>query len=310
MPSRRALPTLDRMRELGGLLGDPQEAFPSVHITGTNGKGSTAAMVTALLGARGLTVGTYTSPNLQPGQRAHRPERRAHRRRRPARGAPDPGPGRALMAEPPTRFELLTAAALTWFADEAVDVAVIEVGLGGGGTPPTWSTATWPWSPTSATTTPRCSAPPSRTSPGTSRASSRPGSRAVIGEPTRAGGPASARRPGRPAPRRSGCGVRLRVHGQPAGGGGPAGRPADPGGRLRRGAGPAARCPPGGQRRLCPGRRGGVLRRPLTRTWSRRRSPPCGCPAGSRSSAPPAGGGGRRPQRGRHDRAGPVPAST
>ncbi len=55
------------------LLGDPQEAYPSVHITGTNGKGSTAAMVTALLGARGLTVGTYTSPNLQTGERADLP---------------------------------------------------------------------------------------------------------------------------------------------------------------------------------------------------------------------------------------------
>ena len=44
--------------------GDPQHAYPVVHITGTNGKGSTAAMTTALLGAQGLTVGTYTSPNL------------------------------------------------------------------------------------------------------------------------------------------------------------------------------------------------------------------------------------------------------
>jgi dihydrofolate synthase/folylpolyglutamate synthase len=131
MPSRRALPTLDRMRELMGVLGDPQEAFPSVHLTGTNGKGSTAAMVTALLGARGLTAGTYTSPNLS------RVNERIARNGEPiddealldvlqtlARVEP-------LLAEPPTRFELLTAAALLWFADEAVDVGVIEVGLGG-----------------------------------------------------------------------------------------------------------------------------------------------------------------------------------
>ena len=64
MPSRRSLPTLDRMRALTDLLGDPQQAYPAVHITGTNGKGSTAAMTTALLAAQGLTVGTYTSPNL------------------------------------------------------------------------------------------------------------------------------------------------------------------------------------------------------------------------------------------------------
>jgi dihydrofolate synthase/folylpolyglutamate synthase len=131
MPSRRSLPTLARMRALVHLLGDPQEAYPAVHITGTNGKGSTAAMVTALLGAQGLTVGTYTSPNLS------RVNERISRNGEPiddqaftevleslARLEP-------MMEDPPTRFELLTAAALTWFADEAVDVAVIEVGLGG-----------------------------------------------------------------------------------------------------------------------------------------------------------------------------------
>ena len=64
MPTRREVPTLDRMRELMGILGDPQSAYPSIHLTGTNGKGSTAAMATALLGSMGLSVGTYTSPNL------------------------------------------------------------------------------------------------------------------------------------------------------------------------------------------------------------------------------------------------------
>jgi len=65
MPSRRALPTLERNAGLdGGGWGDPQESIPSVHVTGTNGKGSTSAMVTALLMAQGLSVGTFTSPNL------------------------------------------------------------------------------------------------------------------------------------------------------------------------------------------------------------------------------------------------------
>jgi dihydrofolate synthase/folylpolyglutamate synthase len=131
MPSRRSLPTLDRMRDLMGVLGDPQDAYPVIHLTGTNGKGSTAAMATALLGAQGLTVGTYTSPNLS------RVNERIARNGEPiddeaflevlqtlARVEP-------LLAEPATRFELLTAAALLWFADEAVDVAVVEVGLGG-----------------------------------------------------------------------------------------------------------------------------------------------------------------------------------
>src|SRR5580658_8028698 len=64
MPSRRSLPTLDRMHAVMELLGDPHLSIPSVHVTGTNGKGSTTAMVTALMMAQGLTVGTYTSPNL------------------------------------------------------------------------------------------------------------------------------------------------------------------------------------------------------------------------------------------------------
>ncbi len=131
MPSRRALPTLARMEALMSVLGEPNLASPSLHITGTNGKGSTSAMVTALLMAKGLTVGTYTSPNLH---RVH--ERLA------TNGTPiDDASFAAVLSElalleprvgeRPTRFELLTAAALAWFATEAVDAMVIEVGLGG-----------------------------------------------------------------------------------------------------------------------------------------------------------------------------------
>jgi dihydrofolate synthase/folylpolyglutamate synthase len=129
--ARRALPSLDRIRELCHLLGDPQHAYPSLHITGTNGKGSTAAMATALLAAQGLTVGTYTSPNLT------RVNERLARNGEPIDDQDFRDVLEALsrlepmMAEHPTRFELLTAAALAWFADEAVDAAVIEVGLGG-----------------------------------------------------------------------------------------------------------------------------------------------------------------------------------
>src|SRR5689334_13633007 len=57
--------SLDRMRRLVELLGDPQGTYPVVHLTGTNGKGSTARLVSALLVESGLTVGTYTSPHLQ-----------------------------------------------------------------------------------------------------------------------------------------------------------------------------------------------------------------------------------------------------
>ncbi len=131
MPSRRSLPTLSRMQSLMDVLGDPHESIPSVHVTGTNGKGSTSAMVTALMMAQGLTVGTYTSPNL------HRVAERLARNAQPIDDASllavlsELALVEPLLAERPTRFELLTAAALSWFADEAVDAMVIEVGLGG-----------------------------------------------------------------------------------------------------------------------------------------------------------------------------------
>jgi dihydrofolate synthase/folylpolyglutamate synthase len=131
MPTRRALPTLDRMHALMSVLGDPQESIPSVHVTGTNGKGSTSAMVTALLMAQGLSVGTFTSPNL------HRVAERVARNAEPIDDESftevlgELASLEALVDERPTRFELLTAAALSWFASEAVDAMVIEVGLGG-----------------------------------------------------------------------------------------------------------------------------------------------------------------------------------
>jgi len=131
MPRRRSLPTLERMLALTSLLGEPQASIPSIHITGTNGKGSTSAMATALLLANGLSVGTYTSPNLNAV---------AERLARNGEAIDDDALTAVLtelalletvMDDRPTRFELLTAAALSWFATEAVDSMVIEVGLGG-----------------------------------------------------------------------------------------------------------------------------------------------------------------------------------
>ncbi|MDA8309788.1 MAG: Mur ligase family protein [Actinomycetota bacterium] len=131
VPNRRSLPTLERIRELMRMLGEPERAYPAIHLTGTNGKGSTAAMATALLAARGLSVGTYTSPNLSKvNERISRS------------GSPIDDAsllevlGALALIEPslsdrPTRFELLTAAAFAWFADVAVDAAVVEVGVGG-----------------------------------------------------------------------------------------------------------------------------------------------------------------------------------
>ncbi len=92
MPTRRALPTLERMWELVHLLGDPQEAFAAVHLTGTNGKGSTAAMVSSLMQSKGLSVGTYTSPNLERVNDRLARGGRPHRRRPVRRGPRDRGP--------------------------------------------------------------------------------------------------------------------------------------------------------------------------------------------------------------------------
>ena len=121
--------SLDRMARLVAVLGDPQAAYPVIHITGTNGKGSVARMVTELLSASGLVVGTYTSPHLE-----------AINERISRNGEPieDDELGRAigLVASveevagiTPSYFEIVTAAAFAWFADVAVDVAVVEVGM-------------------------------------------------------------------------------------------------------------------------------------------------------------------------------------
>ena len=131
MPRRRLVPTLDGMRALCGLLGDPQASIPSVHITGTNGKGSTSAMATMLFLAKGLSVGTYTSPNLHLVN-----ERIARNGQAIDDAALSEVLGElalleSLLEDRPTRFELLTAAGLSWFATEAVDAMVVEVGLGG-----------------------------------------------------------------------------------------------------------------------------------------------------------------------------------
>lgn len=128
-PSRLAPPTLSRMQEFMGLLGDPQSEVPVIHLTGTNGKTSTARILTRLLEVAGLTVGTYTSPHL---------ERINERISRNGEPIPDDEFAEAvthvaavseLMTDAPTYFEILTAVAYRWFADVAVHAAVVEVGL-------------------------------------------------------------------------------------------------------------------------------------------------------------------------------------
>lgn len=138
----RMVPDLTRITTLLELLGDPQHAFPSVHVTGTNGKGSVVRMVGALCSAAGLAAGTYTSPHLQTVRerlslagRPISPSRFASLHHEvdqlagllDAKAVDEHGPD----ADRVTYFELLTAMAFAWFADVPVDVGVIEVGMGG-----------------------------------------------------------------------------------------------------------------------------------------------------------------------------------
>ena len=110
-------------------MGDPQHAYPVIHVTGTNGKGSTSQMITRLLMAQGLTVGTYTSPHLE------RVNERIARNSEPiadddfAEQIAAVANLEGLTGVRPGYFEAVTAAAFRWFADVAVDVAVVEVGL-------------------------------------------------------------------------------------------------------------------------------------------------------------------------------------
>lgn len=122
-------PSLGTITQLCTLLGDPQFSAPVIHITGTNGKGSTAQMITRLLIASGLRVGTYTSPHLE-----------SINERMTIDGIPisdeDFAEQVAAISDlemlggiHPGYFDICTAAAFRWFADQAVEVMVIEVGL-------------------------------------------------------------------------------------------------------------------------------------------------------------------------------------
>ncbi len=116
-------------------LGNPYRQYPAIHIAGTKGKGSTAAMCAFALRAAGYTVGLYTSPHLQDFRERIRiltPDEADGRISR-SQFVTQINKLRALEAEFPdiTWFEILTAIAFLHFADCGVDVAVVEVGLGG-----------------------------------------------------------------------------------------------------------------------------------------------------------------------------------
>jgi dihydrofolate synthase/folylpolyglutamate synthase len=128
--------TLDPIIRLAGLLGDPQNSYKSIHITGTNGKGSTSAMIASILRAAGYRVGLFTSPHLErfterimvDGEEI--PEEDVVRLTRLIKPLIE-----RLNAEPqrvhPLFFDIVTAMAFKYFEEMQVDFAVLEVGMGG-----------------------------------------------------------------------------------------------------------------------------------------------------------------------------------
>ena len=115
---------LERMRALLDLLGHPERSYPSIHVVGTNGKTTATRTIAALLRANGLAVGAYTSPHVAGWHERldTDPETLERAVARVRAHAEDVGA---------TQFEVLTAAALAEFAEEGVEAAVVEAGLGG-----------------------------------------------------------------------------------------------------------------------------------------------------------------------------------
>jgi dihydrofolate synthase / folylpolyglutamate synthase len=128
---------LDRMRRLLAMFGSPETGIPLIHVAGTKGKGSTAALLASVLRASGRKTGLYTSPHVaDPFERivlageAARPGALV-RIVRAMRDAVESVPAEGPAGFPPTTFELYTLLAFLYFRDAGCDVAVIETGIGG-----------------------------------------------------------------------------------------------------------------------------------------------------------------------------------
>lgn len=122
-------PTTERMVRLVEAMGQPQRRYPVIHVTGTNGKGSTTAMAAALLRAEGLRVGTYTSPHLERlGERVN-VDGRAVTDEQLAAAIARVADAAERLGLLPSWFEAVTAAGFAILSEESVDVGVIEVGM-------------------------------------------------------------------------------------------------------------------------------------------------------------------------------------
>jgi len=122
---------LDRMRKLLDLLGNPHEKVKTVHVAGTNGKGSTVSMIASMLRASGYAVGVYTSPHLIDIRERVQIDGNPIGKADFVETVKTVAKAAEKLGEQPTFFELLTAVGFAHFAEQAVDIAVVEVGLGG-----------------------------------------------------------------------------------------------------------------------------------------------------------------------------------
>jgi dihydrofolate synthase/folylpolyglutamate synthase len=126
---------IDKIRRLMDVLGSPQRAYPAIHLTGTNGKTSTARMIDSLLRAHGLHTGRYTSPHLETVRERISLDGEPVSEERLVAVYDEIAPVADLIdkqvPEPLTYFDMTTAMAFAAFADAPVDIAVIEVGMGG-----------------------------------------------------------------------------------------------------------------------------------------------------------------------------------
>ncbi|MBM7515870.1 bifunctional tetrahydrofolate synthase/dihydrofolate synthase [Nocardioides nitrophenolicus] len=134
-PETRLEPSLDRIRAFTELLGDPQHAYRSIHLTGTNGKTSTSRMIDALLRALDLRTGRFTSPHVERMSERISVDGEPLDDEAFVRAFNDVAPYMHLVDEaedhPLSFFEAVVGMAYAAFADAPVDVAVVEVGMGG-----------------------------------------------------------------------------------------------------------------------------------------------------------------------------------
>src|SRR5689334_16061298 len=134
-PETRMEPSLDRIRAFTELLGDPQRAYPVVHLTGTNGKTSTSRMIDTLLRAHDLRTGRFTSPHVERMTERISLDGEPMTDEAFVRAFNDVAPYTHLVdaqqPHPLSFFETIVGMAYAAFADAPVDVAVVEVGMGG-----------------------------------------------------------------------------------------------------------------------------------------------------------------------------------